>query len=145
MNAFNIVFDPPLPEASELRDDLSLSDIDYEKVLQDIPEFYNIQYIINEETFGYRPASIMTVLNDIHLEWSLCRARKSHDMTLSGYPILKAVFDGDEVRFHDLKKLIKLKEERSLIGIFEAEFIERAFGFSLESILLLIKTKLGAG
>jgi hypothetical protein len=50
---------------------------------------YNIKYIVIGKVFEYYPSSLSTIYNDIQWEWEKIRNHESHDMTLSGYTVLK--------------------------------------------------------
>lgn len=100
MSRFLITFDPPLPSAVTAEPSLDLAGVDVATVVAAYPHEHNVLISIDESIFAYCPASILTVLNDIHLEWMLIRERVSHDVTLSGYTVLEAIFEQERVQFH---------------------------------------------
>jgi hypothetical protein len=95
-----ISFDPPLPDAPTAPP-LNLTGVDVAAVTAGYPRQHNVIYSIDGRNFAYYPASILTVLNDVHLEWMHIRARISHDVTLAGYTVLEAVFEDGEFQFLD--------------------------------------------
>lgn len=101
MSRFLITFDPPLPLAVTAEPPLDLAGVDVIAVAAGYPHEHNILLSIDGRIFAYHPASILTVLNDIHLEWMLIRQRVSHDVTLSGYTVLEAIFERESVQFRN--------------------------------------------
>ncbi len=100
MTGFSIDINPPLT-IGEYSCPITLEGIDAESVLRNHPEEYDIEYMIGGCSFRYYPASILTVLNDLHQEWGLVRDRIPHAMTLSGYTVLEMDFEGEAVLFYD--------------------------------------------
>ena len=49
---------------------------------------YDVHYVVDGRVYGYYPASLLTVLNDLAQELELCERRESHEMTLTGYTVL---------------------------------------------------------
>lgn len=101
MSEFSIAFDPPLPTAIIMEPPLRLDELDVGAVRAGYPTEHDVLYSIDRRVFAYYPASILTVLNDIHLEWTLIQERSTHDVTLSGYTVLKAIFEQGGFQFHD--------------------------------------------
>lgn len=62
---------------------------------------YDVRYLVDGRVYGYYPASLLTVLNDLAQELELCERRESHEMTLSGYTVLILEFDEAGGTFSD--------------------------------------------
>jgi hypothetical protein len=101
VSEFLISFDPPLPAAGTTVPPLKLDGVDVAAVVAGYPHEHHVIYSIDGRAFGYCPASILTVLNDVHLEWMLIQGRRSHDVTLAGYTVLEAVFEQGGFQFRD--------------------------------------------
>lgn len=99
LSEFLITFDPPLPPAAPLEPPLRFEELDSLAVAAAYTIEHDILYSIDGRIFAYYPASILTVLNDIHLEWTLIRERSTHDVTLSGYTVLEAIFEQGGFQF----------------------------------------------
>lgn len=99
MSEFLITFDPPLPAAAAIDPPSKLGHLDSAAVAAGYATEHDILYSIDGRVFAYYPASILTVLNDVHLEWTLIRERSTHDVTLSGYAVLEAIFEQEGFQF----------------------------------------------
>lgn len=99
--AFSIEIQPSVPAESEVCLPADFSNLDYEAILRQHSEEYDVLYHVDGQIFGYYPSSVVTVLNDLHWEWEQTRDRLSHSMTLSGYTVLTIEFIGDLAFFSD--------------------------------------------
>jgi hypothetical protein len=99
LSEFLITFDPPLPAAAAIDPPSKFDDLDPVAVAAGYATEHDIRYVIDGRVFAYYPASILTVLNDVHLEWTLIRERSTHDITLSGYTVLEAIFERGGFQF----------------------------------------------
>jgi hypothetical protein len=101
LSEFLIIFDPPLPPAVIADRPIVLEDVDIRSVSQRYTQDHDVSFAIDGEIFSYYPSSLLTVLNDIHLEWTLIQKRLSHDLTLSGYTVLEASYEHGRFQFHN--------------------------------------------
>lgn len=138
MNHFKIMLDPPIPRAPGVYPKISLDMIDLDKTIQAVSQEYNIYYLAAGRYFTYYPASILTIINDIDLEFTLIQKRKSHLMSLSGYTILEMVFTGERVYLFEPFDVLG-SEKKPIGAAFEASYIEQAFKVTLDSLWHLIK------
>lgn len=99
MSKFAIAFNPPLPSTVPIDPPLGIGDLNAPAIITRYDTEHNVVYSIDEKKFCYYPSSILTVLNDIHLEWMCIRERRSHDVTLSGYTVLEAAFEKGSFQF----------------------------------------------
>lgn len=133
MSSFRITISPPLPYQDVTPSDVLLDDLDYARILLSHTQEYDLTYHVDSFEFRYYPASIITVLNDIHEEWILARQRANHDMTLSGYTVLRIEFEQDNVVFSDPLPNDQVGY-KSLNFIFNANVVEEEFLTVLKSI-----------
>ena len=101
MSNFSIFFHPPLPSVEIKTTDLSLEALNVRLVLDKYPVYHSIVYTIDGAKFEYYPASVITVLNDLHLELKMLEERRSHHMTLSGYTVLEVRYQNEMAQFYD--------------------------------------------
>lgn len=142
MNNFTIEITPDLPQyiSSEPISFDYINIIDARVALADYPKYYEIIYHLAGKSFRYYPASILTILNDLHLEWELVRSRVAHSMTLSGYTVLEVSFEGEAALFAD-----PLKQSPSGASTLIGEPIwvlgvEEAFRAATERVLGVIRS-----
>jgi hypothetical protein len=130
MNNFAIKIEPGLPE-TPFHGSISLDEIDAKGILSRHPEKYDIIYNVGGQAYRYYPASILTILNDLHQEWELIRSRKSHAMTLSGYTVLNMDIDGEAVMLRDPLSTIG----QPVSDVIWVVAIEEAFREATEKVL----------
>ena len=99
--SFEIDIAPHLPVVEITPGSVDFSRLDFARIIENVTGEYDIRFIINERRFSYYPSSVLTVLNDLHLELDLFRLRKPHDVTLSGYTILRVRFEDRSAIFVD--------------------------------------------
>lgn len=92
---------PRLPVVEADCRKLDFSVLDFKRITENCPSEFDIRYLLDGRRFSYYPASILTILNDLHLELGLFQKRKPHDITLSGYTILRVSFLGEFAVFTD--------------------------------------------
>jgi hypothetical protein len=139
MSNFVIEFRPALPPAPGSQGDISLKSVQVDKVLNAFPQPYDVWYDINGSRYCYYPTSILTMLNDIHLEWELIRKRESHNMTLVGYTVLEMTFTGETICFFDPVERAQGRGE-PIGGEFAADVIEKTFKSALDALWSLIRS-----
>lgn len=139
MGKFTVEIEPSVPPALVVPSKLSLDGLDYNKVLSNIPGEYNIRYYVEEESFTYYPASILTITNDIFLEWELTQKRESHNMTLSGYTVLTMIFKNDYVYFIDPTSVHNEPEVRQVGGRFDPYIVENMLKKRVEDLLYMLR------
>lgn len=103
MDMFTVQIHPPVDTSqNNLRDPLKSDDINAIAIYRSIKREFDIEYIIAEMVFKYYPSHALTALMDLNYEWELCRQKKDHEVTLSGYPIIDLKFDVGEAIFRDI-------------------------------------------
>jgi hypothetical protein len=122
VSEFLISFDPPLPDSKAVAPPATLKGVDVEAVSAGYPYEHDVIYTVAGKSFSYYPSSILTVLNDIHLEWMLIQGRNSHDVTLAGYTVLEAAFEQGGFQFRE-----PAWPPTPLDGIFDAAYLEERF------------------
>lgn len=101
MSTFSISFKPNIGEVGDCNFPQSISDMDVSSLMVRYPTQYEVSYRIDEIIFTYYPSSIITLINDLWLEFEKLLNRDNHDMTLSGYTVLKMDFKDGKVVFFD--------------------------------------------
>lgn len=135
MSSFTIEFKPELPKIKRKTASLSLDGLDFGRILTLHPQEYDVTYRIDHQVFGYYPASIVTVINDLHEEWKLARSRTSHIMTLSGSPVLEIEFEGETAIFLDPSQLLGFRVRKPVGEPMSALGVEATFEAALQHVL----------
>lgn len=142
MKPFEIKFDPQIDVNPAKYREGFIEDLDVAAVMASIAGLYNVEYHINGIPYSYYPSSILTVLNDIHLERELMRRRESHHMTLSGYTVLRAEFRGRDIYIFDPVVYGDHASARPPIATMKAEIVDDAFERALDRLYALISGRL---
>jgi hypothetical protein len=142
MDKFIIEITPELPKL--ISDEIISSDyinlIDTKVVLAELSDQYEIIYHLAGNSYRYYPASILTILNDLHIEWELIRSRVPHAMTLSGYTVLAIDFVGEAALFADpLDRSTSGASKRIGEPIWVLS-VEEAFRIAIERVLRAIRS-----
>lgn len=95
---------------------------------------YNLTYSVSGQRFCYYPSSLATLLNDILWEWQLMKDRKAHQMTLSGYTVLEADFDGDDALIYDPLDRVRLGSAARPVGSLSALEVEYELKSKLDAV-----------
>lgn len=135
MSKFTITFDPPLPRVVAINPPSTLENLDVSAIASGYKTEHNVLYNLDEKVFSYYPATILTILNDIHLEWMLIRGKFTHDVTLSGYTVLEAIFEQDGFQFRDPAWPPTPVGER-----FDAAYLEGKFRITIATVWGLIQS-----
>lgn len=135
MSEFQITFAPPLPPVVAIDPPMRLDHVDVATITARYRTEHDVLYSIGGMVFAYYPASILTVLNDLHLEWCLIRERGSHDVTLSGYTVLEAVFDKGYFQFRT-----PAWPSAPVCGRFDAAYLERKFRGAVSEVWGLVRS-----
>jgi hypothetical protein len=141
MSTFRIEFDPPVPAPWRSYSEISLDRLPYEQIYRAFIQEYDTIYWIDDVSFRYYPASILTVINDIHSEWELIKRRESHQMTLSGYAVLDLFFTREGVQFRHNVGPVGRRRSQPVGATFGASKIETSFKLALDSLLCLVGYK----
>lgn len=87
---------------------------------------HDIIYFVNDRSFRYYPASLVTILNDLYQELESAQNGESHMMTLSGYTVLEIQFRvGKAIFFDPLRHSLEGRNEP--LGEFSAAEIVSEF------------------
>ena len=135
MSEFQIAFNPPLPAVAAMDPPMRLDDVDVSAVTTGYRIEHDVLYSIGGKVFAYYTASILTVLNDLHLEWCLIRERCTHDVTLAGYTVLEAVFEEGCFQFRS-----PAWPPAPVCGRFEADYLERKFRSAVAEVWGLVRS-----
>lgn len=141
MSRFEITFVPPLgpveprPVPENLRERLNVPFVQH--VQASYSHEHLVQYVVNGELFAYYPTSILTLLNDLNLELTLLRGRENHEVTLSGYTVLRLEFHGDVAQLFDPARRDDDRPEESL-GEYEVAELESKFQSAAATVWGLI-------
>ena len=138
MSEFRIEFDPPVPPAPHRYSKISLDRLQCDQITRAFSQEYDVIYCIDDKQFRYYPASILTVINDIHWEWEFAKRRESHNMTLSGYTVLDLVFTGEKAQFFDPITPSQSSGKNPVGSEISAGATEVAFKSALDTLLYLI-------
>lgn len=98
--SFEIRIEPPI-SSNEGECNTQFPPESYEKVLNAVPEEYDLVYLLNEREFGYYPSNVITTIEDLDTEIANFKTGESHYISLSGYPVLYAKIEFETVRFFD--------------------------------------------
>jgi len=139
VSTFTIEFEPELPKVKRKTASLSLDCLDFARILTVHRQEYDVTYRIDNRVFSYYPASIATVINDLHQEWELARSRTSHLMTLSGYPVLEIEFEGETALFLDPAQLLGFRVRKPIGEPVSPIVIEATFQSALQHVLSVAK------
>ena len=100
MTRFAILITPEIAPSRRRTEAIEWDEIDV-AAASDRFKQYDVHYLVDGRVYGYDPASLLTVLNDLAQELELCERRESHGMTLSGYTVLTVEFDEAGATFSD--------------------------------------------
>jgi len=139
VSTFIIEFKPELPKIKRKTASLSLGGLDFQRILTVHTQEYDVTYRIDHRLFCYYPASILTVINDLHQEWELARSRTSHLMTLSGHPVLEVEFDGETALFLDPVQLLGFRVRKPIGEPISSSAVEATFEAAFQHVLSVAK------
>ncbi len=142
MQEFELEIRPRLPKAPCSYGEIPLHDLDFKAIADNIPEEYDVTYMIAGRKFSYYPSTITTVLNDLCLELDLCRSRESHLMTLAGYTVLQVEFIDDCLNFLDPVKSARGDPQAQIGGSFKVEAFQAALKAAIDDVWFLIESRL---
>lgn len=133
MSEFTITFNPPLPVTAAIEPPSKLEGLDVAAITAGYVIEHDVLYAIDGRVFAYYPSSILTVLNDIHLEWTLIQERGSHDVTLSGYTVLEAIAEQGGFQFRS-----PAFPPMPVGDIFDATYLEDKFRMAAATVWGLV-------
>ena len=139
MSSFRVEISPPLPPASCEYEGEDIRELLAEDISQLLQVVCDVRYHVSQRLFCYYPSSILTALNDLHLEWDFVRKRASHDMTLSGYPVLTMFFNGERALFYDPVEAARDPDAAPLVGELDGACVEREIKSALDAVWSLIR------
>jgi hypothetical protein len=99
--SFEIIITPPIKYAGISLPPPDFGCLNISRIKRDYQTQHDVWYVVDENIFTYYPTDIITVLDDLTVEWMLAVERKSHDMTLCGYTVLEIRYSGEMARFFD--------------------------------------------
>jgi hypothetical protein len=100
MAKFVVEFDPPLPKCAP-RQSPRLPDWPTVHSLSKGHGQYRLTYIICGERWSYDGADLTTILHDLVSEMDALEDGGTHDVLMSGYPVLAATISGGRIRYFD--------------------------------------------
>lgn len=133
---FSIHLNPSLEASTLLKKPIDFDEINTISIYRTIDEKIDIVYSVDQLDYGYYPSHILTALGDLNGEWeSVCR-RQTHKISLSGYPVLKLVFDSP--RF---AHFVSLESAESIGESISADCIETEFARATSAVWDYVKRK----
>jgi hypothetical protein len=134
---FALAFEPSLPsgdyDGAPLSADLfnpRVEDYDREK-------YVDVVISIGRRKFRYQPTDIWTVLNDLYEAFRSTTERSDHDLHISGYPILRLSFRGDNVKAESITEDVFGK--RFVSDLLDVREVEKSLKIAIGSVLRFIE------
>jgi len=137
MSAFEIEIEPAVRESAQSYDPDLIYKLDFQTIEAVFQQEFSLFYSFSGRRFGYYPSSIITIINDVHLEWTNIVSRKSHEIKICGYTVLLMDME------HDIASVfVPSLDDRKEVGMgLDAGLLERKFRSKLNDLYGLIKSE----